>query len=292
MINQLINSSFEVNQRGMSGDYPNDTYGLDRWHQTAQTIVADQSNTAPTNAVREVVLEKFFIGPAPSTLPMLSQPFESFDNRFAGKTMTFSVYLKATMGGRTETVEIGIGGSSQTFSVNDTWTEYKKTVTVANSSDWRKKGFFIQLLSSYDNAGVYVSSPQVVFGSEVGEYEPRLYADELAMCQRYYYSDKFYRSAERAVTKTVNSAQGRFGYPEVLRLKPSTVTWKYIAVFGQNSSNSEAGWDAFTSSTTSMTLGDYFAVISATIPQNLWTSTSDKPATMLARLNFDAEIYS
>ena len=176
------------------------------------------------------------------------------------------------------------------------WNLYRCTVTVEDNSNWFNKGFNFCLTSNVtsdpDRPGiVWMAAPQVVYGAYVGDYYPCNKADEMEYCKRFYYKDRFYRSATRAAVTNATTSQASIGYPGILRSKPSKMDFTYAACFGLTTNAVEIGWDVVKSKT--ITLGDYYAtctIVWSGAPG--WSSTQSTHANVVCRAWFDAEIYS
>ncbi len=284
--NQLVNASFEINQRGQESYTEQAAYSYDRWRNHSVGTVTREENTSPANTPYMLKLSI-----KDGTYNTFSQPFENFSVRWKGKKVSVSAWMKAD---RESRAKLRVGNSQIICELTADWKLYSGAFLVEEAADWFNQGFNFSLMSSAQDADrpgtVWIAAPQVVYGSFAGEYQPRTISQEWSDCQRFYIKDRFYRSAERAVTQSSTTFQARIGYPENLREKPSQVTFQYLACFGLTSSLVERGWDVMKSP--NITLGASYATVTATTNGSPgWSSTSEVHAKVVCRATFDAEIY-
>lgn len=194
--NLLINGDFQVWQRGISFTGTGTAqYCADRWASFditgKQGIHVEKSDEGL----------QFSNSIDPSHVMGISQTLESdFVQKLAGETVTFSARVKASQ--QIDNLYIRIKSSnSGVLSPAGTPTDYEqKIVSVGTefqtfSLTWNipddVKGleFSIMVLELPDTeTTVTINWAKVEIGSVATEFSPRSYAEELAMCQRYYYN--------------------------------------------------------------------------------------------------------
>jgi hypothetical protein len=247
--NRIINGNFDIWQRGTS--FTNNTitkYTADRWQvygaSTSTLDITRQSFAAGQTDVDGN--PKYFIRldntpDADITWIELFQRIEDV-TYFSNITVTLSFWIKANrnISGNDFFAFIqnfGSGGStsvntsSSTFNISTYWE--KKTLTVNLPSISGKTVGSSSYLEVHllQNSGVtadtYYDIAQVQFetGSVATPFEHRLYGQELALCQRYYYkSDSGYRQAGQsyATNNSVDGMRVPYNFPVTMRANPTT----------------------------------------------------------------------
>jgi len=267
--NLIINGGFDVWQRGTSFVGPN--YTADRWY----TWDAANTVTSVTDGLR---LE----GPSDGST-LVEQRIENSSKFLAGKTVTLSVTVSGTPSNAlfymyTRTGETG--GSWQNQNTGQTLVSGKNTVT------WNvPTGSGILMVRIASNGGglvdVTVSNVQLELGSVATDFEHRSYGEELALCQRYYYSELQEAGGYNGVHigEAINTARIAEGgtFPVTMRISPDmtvytagtsetsgkVVIYNSINVpLGSNyyaANPSINGWRfVMTSSTGGLTAGNYY----------------------------------
>jgi len=111
---------------------------------------------------------------------------------------------------------LGAGSSYQSGTLNTSW----NSVTTAN----RVVGQ-VNAINSTDN-NIYFTGCQLEIGQKATPFEHRLFADELARCQRYYQKHgnetSTYRYLASAYCNATNQAQGVLTLPVTMRAAPTT----------------------------------------------------------------------
>lgn len=160
--NFLINGNFSINQRGQTS-YSGYVYSVDRWIGNSGTTI-----TPLSNGIR---LSRDTLGNA------LLQRVENWKD-LVGKTVTLSAKITSNTG----KVRISI------FTNQTSATEFfegtgiiKLTRTIPQNAD--RLETFIGLDS---NTTIEIEYMKLEIGSVATAFSPRPYAQELAMCQRYY----------------------------------------------------------------------------------------------------------
>jgi len=206
--NAIINGNFDVWQRGTSFEnVPSGTYTADRWvylHDgtgqqhtiSRQSFIPGQTDVPnnPSYFVRVSVTS----AASGQTYNVLHQRIESV-RTFAGKTITITFWAKADAA-RTLAVnfwqnfgsggasEVGVSGAS--FNLTTNWQKFSCTVTIPSISG--------KVIGPGDNLGVQFFFPteqtfvvdiaqvQLNAGDVALPFQPRSFAEELALCQRYF----------------------------------------------------------------------------------------------------------
>lgn len=171
--NLLINGDFRVNQRGQTTYSNHNNYTVDRWNLYWGSLTVNNNGTITHNAS----------GDGQGIKQRIENP--SF---LSGKTITFSVKAQADI---SFTLRIGIKGdwnkvAHSTYSGSDIHIN-TLTVTLPTLTDDDELSFFIMSPSPYVTASsMTIYWAKVEIGSVATAFSPRPYAEELAMCQRYY----------------------------------------------------------------------------------------------------------
>ena len=200
--NYLINSGFDIWQRGTSGFTVSNEYGADRWinNRSAGTHTVSRSTDTPTGAGFQYSLS---FASTSGTNPQIVQRIESVHSlQFAGQLVTLSVWAKSTVGTGGLGWAVGYPGgvddwgvaatqhASGTFTATmtlGTWTRYSATFT-ANSLATR--GYYIvvyRTVTTTSTTTLY-AGVQLELGSVATAFRRNSsnIQAELAACQRYY----------------------------------------------------------------------------------------------------------
>lgn len=173
--NILINGDFRVNQRGLKNYTEHNKYTVDRWNLNYGSLTVNDDGSITHTAT--------------NTWQGIRQYIE-FPSRLAGKTLTFSmksssdgvrlVQISCLRKGNTTTDKLAskqendITSEIMTFSVD----------VPADITDEDK--LFILLYTPQANQSITYYWTKLEIGTSPTEFIPRLYAEELALCQRYY----------------------------------------------------------------------------------------------------------
>lgn len=222
--NYIINGDFRVHQRGSASVNTHAAWVVDRWWMVlfngAMTCsqqafgAGTQPSTAPVYEPRNYLRCVVSGYPtATNDAAVLRQNIEDL-SLFTGKQVTVSFWARAASGTPRVAVELtsqfGTGGSANvntyaaTVTLSTTWTRYQvttvvpssagKTIGPANSTSLRLS-FWLSAGSTFDaltgslgtqNGTFEFWGVQVEHGARASTFTPRLYADELALCQRYF----------------------------------------------------------------------------------------------------------
>ena len=216
--NLLINGDFRVNQRGQTSYTVDNKYTVDRWlnRETSMSV------TPLTNG--GIKLER--TATAVTAVPMISQSLEMFEN-LLGKTLTLTI--KVSEDNTVNGFEFGVwGGTQARYATKDYGSSvYLKgtgihtvTLTLPTIVDYERLNVCIRLKQdSSQGENIVVDWIKLENGSITTPFNPRLYGEELTLCQRYYYMTSFNINASAASSTTQL-------YPEVFlptsfRAKPT-----------------------------------------------------------------------
>ena len=217
--NVLINNNFRIWQRGtvFNGGATSWSYTTDRWQ-------------AGWTAVTEKITDGLKMTIGSSTVGnQLFQIIENIDNAFQRNfdTYTATIKFKAPVG---VTVELYVknwgNGWSDLFSGSVAATGNEQTFTISGPSSGLVSGVnpYFNLIFNGANTGqvIEVYDTQLEGGSQATPFEHRSYGQELALCQRYYY------------TGGVNG--GRAGVCAGYTSGVSSVRWTFITPVNMRSS--------------------------------------------------------
>lgn len=214
--NAIINGNFDIWQRGTSKS--SDGYLADRWYQydngctltvTRQSFTVGQTDV-PNNPIYYLRTSTSGNDDAGDE-SNLSQKIEDV-RTFAGQTISGSFWVKADANCNIA-IEFrqvfGSGGSStidaigvNKFPVTTSWSKVEFTADIPSisgktigTSSYLHLQFFLGAGSNYDsrtdslgnqNRQIDIAQVQLNAGSQALPFCPRSYAEELALCQRYY----------------------------------------------------------------------------------------------------------
>ena len=228
--NLIVNSDFAINQRGKTSYSTINQYTYDRWLLASVQSVTRQTNTCPDCSAQYMLN----ISVKNNSANSFCQPMENFSDRFVGKTVTVSFYVKAATSG---SLICGFGNNRYTFQATTSWQKIVFTfssVTASPSSAWHLNGFYMQTPFGETSGAIgnyFITGIQVVYGDYAGQYIPPDPATELVKCQRFYQrlyntSDNNERAIFPAVVQGFNTwiAQGWCPFKVTMRAIPQ-MTW-------------------------------------------------------------------
>ena len=205
--NLLINGDFRVNQRGKTsythtGEAYGYTYFVDRWFAWGQnpftfdastkTLTPNTSNTGNS---------------------LLSQWIEDVSG-ILGKTITYSVSTNDTVYSKTLNIPTTL---SNNVSLGVLSTSFGKLRVWSNNNRLR-----FDIIVSY-NQSIVLNYAKVEIGSMATAFSPRPYAEELAMCQRYYYKITQNNSIFNGFVFSESVARVSVITPQVMRTSPTMI---------------------------------------------------------------------
>lgn len=174
--NLLINGNFVVNQRGQS-EYAASGYTVDRWRQTeAKTVVNDD---------KSITISNF------KNYGRLVQQLEDV-NGLKGKTVTLSVKFKnvsyTTEADPRIIIHDGITNTISSTIPNGFSGIVSVTKTIAeNATSLSARAVHNHLVATNSDLSVTIEWAKLEIGETATEFCPRLYAEELGLCQRFYW---------------------------------------------------------------------------------------------------------
>lgn len=220
--NLLINSDFVINQRGQSSYSTVNQYTYDRWFLASAKSVTRQVNTCPDSSTQYMLN----ITVSNNSANSFSQPMESFSERFVGKTVTVSLYVKAATNG---TLLCGFGNSNiKTINATTSWQKVMFTIPSVSawpSGTWYLNGFYLQTPPGETSGAIgnySITGVQVVYGKYTGQYIPPDPSIELPRCQRFYQTND--NDTSQRVLIPVNASGFAYGFvpfPVTMRAVPT-----------------------------------------------------------------------
>ena len=266
--NLLINGDFRVNQRGKTSyTHTGETYGytyfVDRWFAwgknpftfdvSTKTLTPNTSNT--DNSI-------------------LSQWIEDVSG-ILGKTITYSVSNNGTIYSKTLNIPTTL---SNNVSLGELPTSFGKLRVWSNNNRLR-----FDIIVSY-NQSIVLNYAKVEIGSVATSFSPRPYAEELAMCQRYYQQC---RINVAVLANTITNLYPNIPLIQTLRTNPTTTITTTPSLRGNGS-----GIDVFTiSSITFNNLKDNSIQLLCTVDASTPVQSNYVYQLVNGSCTFDAEIY-
>jgi hypothetical protein len=284
--NKIINGDFTINQRNFTSNTANVAYNFDRWQQqnggggtntlTPQTFTPGTAPVAGyegSTFLQAVTASQSLTG----DYALITQRIENV-RTFAGQTVTFSFWAKATSGtpkvGLEFSQNFGSGGSPSSdvntaigaVTLSTSWARYSITATVpsisgktigttANTSMlmanlWISGGATFNTRASsigIQNNTFQFWGVQVEYGSKATPFQTASGGSiqgEIAMCQRYYWrttaSDVYTFFNFGVATSTVRTDH-YFQFPVRMRTKPTAIESANLYVSDSAGGNSTAG---------------------------------------------------
>lgn len=214
--NLLINGDFRVNQRGKTsythtGELYGYTYFVDRWFAwgenpftfdaSTKTLTPNTSNTGNS---------------------ILSQWIEDVSG-LLGKTITYSVSANDTVYSETVSIPTTL---SNNVNLGQFTTPFGSIRIWSNNNRLR-----FDIIVSY-NQSIVLNYAKVEIGSVATPNSPRPYAEELAMCQRYYQNINTISSLLYA--RTTEQLRAMINFKAEMRTTPTLTQLNTIRIYGIN----------------------------------------------------------
>jgi hypothetical protein len=257
--NKFINGDFGIWQRGTSISLSNSTraYGPDRFaarsfFSAGSSTFSQQTfspGTAPVAGYEGQYFARISCG-STATAWQFDQRIEDV-RTFAGQTVTFSFWIKASANNASTTIEVvqnfGSGGSANVTtnatgpSVTTSWQRFSVTLAIPSvSGKTIGTGSYVEF-SVYSNSGVTNSMTvdtwgwQVEAGSVATPFQTATgtLAGELLAAQRYYWRQTGNSAYSTLGNGYANSTTNGFvfvQYPVILRNAPTAVEWQNLAI--------------------------------------------------------------
>ena len=213
--NLLINGDFKINQRG-STTYTctKNEYTVDRW--------LGSNNLTVTKTASGVTLSNTSTSASTTFVQKLEEPYSSF----AGQSLTLSAKIAGEIYFLTTTIPATAPTTATTLKTATISTGVSLVMNVYPNSIL---GFGVKLSPEATTTLTYL---KLEVGTSPTIFTPRPYAEELAMCQRYYQNLRFDTSLYCSNTNYV--------YPNVslansMRTMPTLITTTYPSIRGNGS---------------------------------------------------------
>ena len=235
--NLLINGDFRVNQRGQNSYTTNNKYTVDRWLNRTGCNVSVTSQNAGTPTLT-------------SSGGSFNGIFQSLENTtiqtLLGKTVTLSIKLLNISVSSDAFVRLAISNATSASAVGtllgyiDITTSGIHSVTTTLPSSLANS--YLNISVGFPDVSVNTDTCQIEYVKlEVGEtatqFSPRLYVEELAMCQRYYCrynASTSYHVFSVGYIKQAGQAHTYFPFKVSMRTPPTiTTSGSLIANYSQ-----------------------------------------------------------
>ena len=212
--NLLINGDFRVNQRGKASYVSDATiYTVDRW----KTNISDKNISVTVVPQENGILLTYTSGSSGHSV--LMQELETSDVLpLKGKILTLS--YKITQITNSCRIRVLAGGNTTLFTetINESGTfsksfEFPETAT----------GLSVRIISNSAENTIGIEYIKLEVGSSATAFCPRPYAEELAMCQRYYYKITQNNSIFNGFVFSESVARVSVITPQVMRTSPTMI---------------------------------------------------------------------
>jgi hypothetical protein len=247
--NRIINGAMGIWQRGTSFTSSNTfVYTADRWYGfCAATATISRSSSVPTGQQFQYSLQLQRPNAGTNTsLIFAGQVIESVNMYdLAGQTVTLSFWAKsgANFSGTTANAIINTGtvadqgsalslgswtGAAQpgnySFTPTTTWTKFTTTVTISSSAlEMASIFYFTPSGTAGADDSLYITGVQLEQNTSATPFERRLYGQELANCQRYYYNHVTGSGLSicSGFYYTATAIMGTINFPTTMRASPT-----------------------------------------------------------------------
>ena len=203
--NLIINGGFDVWQRGTSFSNVNDVYTADRMYvvagggTTGDNVTQQAFTVGQTDVPGEPTYYFRFTAGSTSSNKVVHHRIEDVRTG-AGQTVTLSFWGKASTS-HSSTIELGqnfgSGGSSQvvpssqSYSLTTSWQKFTFNIvlpSISGKTIGTSSYLYIAFIRSLpaSNVDIDIAQMQLEIGNTATPFEHRSYAEELALCQRYY----------------------------------------------------------------------------------------------------------
>lgn len=222
--NLLINGDFRVNQRGQNvyalTGIPAYTrvYTVDRWKFVPQVSNSSSTITVNSNSISVYCA---------NTYDNISQNIENFSD-FAGKTLTLSIKVKA-VDTTNFVIRFNIDGTQYSYKGISSTGITTLTSTLPNTINSSLQASIV--LAAGSAKTIEIEYIKLEVGEVATPFSPRPYAEELAMCQRYFLKLSSSGSGNRVIGTTFAFSGSNVGafIPCNLRTSP-TLTFEDIQI--------------------------------------------------------------
>lgn len=215
--NLLINGDFRVNQRGLTTYNALNSYTVDRWKLTggAGEVVVNSNGTITLNVLNS------------TTTARILQYIEDTQS-LLGKTVTFTIKTSNATYSTTATLPTTLPNANTDY--GDKGTGNIGRLKISYISSLQMFCFKIEAFAggTYDNT-VTLEYAKVEIGSVATPFSPRPYAEELAMCQRYY--QKINNTAFIYFPRSSTEIRTTLMYSTEMRTNPTITQENLLSVF-------------------------------------------------------------
>lgn len=173
--NLLINGDFQIWQRGESFSNIENQYTADRWlikNAKAKTSLVEMSTDVPSSDFMRYSIHMTETSEENSYLRYM------FEYGLKG-TYTLSFWYKTSAAFNSYIYDNGALVYLGKQTTLNTWTKAIYTFTVTSMT-------FLSIIHAMSIGDTYITGVKLECGSTATPFAPRLYAEELALCQRYY----------------------------------------------------------------------------------------------------------
>ena len=178
--NLLINGDFSINQRGQSSYSGDSIYGLDRWYQIGRNTITTQ---IPTGLKIEASGTGQFYN-------VIQQKVELDCTNLIGQYLTASCYVSSFANASSSTYSLRINCYSDNYVTRITSSQATLNVGLVVSTLLIPENTKTITVSIYrttaTNDEININYMKLEIGNIATPLSPRPYAEELALCQRYY----------------------------------------------------------------------------------------------------------
>lgn len=270
--NLLINGDFKINQRGESVYSTVDKYTVDRWHMG--------NNLGTTVTKLDNGIRLYGISNDKHNLTQKIEDTKSLEN----KTITFSI----NFANNTDSFKIGIyDNNGITTSDVITYSNGSAKVTRTIGNGLTTLRCIVLLETTGANMSVDILNAKLELGNVATPFTPRTYAEELALCQRYYYqlnSENNYDLFGIGLCRSANEARFMINLHQPMRVKP-TISVNAVNDFYMNDGTSDFQLDRLI---VNMSNKD-FVSLKAILPAN--SLTVGRGIMLIANNNTNAKLF-
>ncbi|CAB4180196.1 hypothetical protein UFOVP1041_11 [uncultured Caudovirales phage] len=316
--NGVLNSAFQIWQRGTSVAFGAYTYTADRWqcYNNGTVATATRQVTGDTTNLPNIqycARIQRTAGSALTNAIQVSQSFETINSiQYAGKTVTLSFYARKganysptsdilnytlnTGTGTDQRVLAGYTGNTaiinQNATLTTTWQRFSYSASVGATATEIGIAFnFNPTGTAGANDYFEITGVQLEIASSATAYSPNTstYETELAACQRYYqrYGGTNYMAMGMGVYVATTVCRVFFGMPVTLRTAPtlSNSTASNFGIFSGSGNDTASAISANSLDTSSAALD--VTVTARTLGQAGMMNTMTNPTAYIA---FDSEL--
>jgi hypothetical protein len=250
--NGVLNSGFNVWQRGTSIACTSSAYTADRWQgyravaggTVSRQVTGDSTNLPFIQYAARVQRDN---GNTSTSAILFLQSMESINSiPYSGKTVTFSFYARKGANYSSATSAISVTVASGTGTDQNILNGFTGQTDVVNSTatlttTWQRFTFTGSVGSTATQLGFYfgftpvgtagaadyfeVTGVMLEVGNQASPYAPATptYATELAACQRYYYRESYSTTlmAAPVIASSTSLADFIWQYPVAMRIAPT-----------------------------------------------------------------------